>query len=293
MITLNGKPVKPTIFPDRTSQVWQLGKEYNVNEFRNFVEWRFESEAELFHLAQLKQLLDEGITVARAQSVLNIPYLPYARQDKTVANHLTFAFNTFTDVLNLQAWDEIYVFDPHNRKATEESIKNVRIVEPNFDFTDNYDLIIFPDFGASHRYPFAFKSITKKLTATKHRDETSGRIVSYKIEGFDPETMDKSKIIVIDDLCDGGATFEVLAQTINHWKMNHRPDLYVSHGLFSKGLDRLLSHYGKIITTHSILDDSDLETAAQQSTKYASILAAKNSGRLVFNDVTYHGKIGT
>ena len=60
MITLNGKPITPTIFPDKTSQVWKVFQEDSLSlhapELK--VVWTFENEAELIHLAQLKMLLD-------------------------------------------------------------------------------------------------------------------------------------------------------------------------------------------------------------------------------------------
>ena len=59
MITLNGKPITPTISPDKTSQVWKVFQEdslsLHVPELK--VVWTFENEAELIHLAQLKMPL--------------------------------------------------------------------------------------------------------------------------------------------------------------------------------------------------------------------------------------------
>jgi ribose-phosphate pyrophosphokinase len=61
-------------------------------------------------------------------------------------------------------------------------------------------------------------------------------------------------VLVVDDLCDGGATFLALADALADVVAD--AGLYVSHGVFSKGLDALLGRYGRIITTDSILDPS-------------------------------------
>jgi len=46
--------VKPTIFPDGTSQVWKLPLD-GLNYVK--IKWQFESEGEIVHLDQLMHLL--------------------------------------------------------------------------------------------------------------------------------------------------------------------------------------------------------------------------------------------
>lgn len=58
-------------------------------------------------------------------------------------------------------------------------------------------------------------------------------------------------ILIMDDLCDGGATFIAIAKWLDeHFSDRHRY-LYVIHGLFTKGIDELLDHYDKIYVTNS------------------------------------------
>lgn len=65
---------------------------------------------------------------------------------------------------------------------------------------------------------------------------------------------DYKEIIVIDDLCDGGATFvregEYLKQRFPKAKLK----LFVIHGLFTQGVHSLLSYYDQIICTNSYQD---------------------------------------
>lgn len=92
MILVNGEPITVTTFPDGTSQVWKLTPAQLVPKAE--VSWRFESEAEVMHLAQLSLLLSELDIFAR----LDIRCLPYARQDKDVANDRTFALYAFAPI---------------------------------------------------------------------------------------------------------------------------------------------------------------------------------------------------
>ena len=71
MILLNGEEIKPTIFPDKTSQIWKLPKKV-LNDSRIEVIWYFENESELFHICQISDLL----YVLRKSHFLAMIYLP-------------------------------------------------------------------------------------------------------------------------------------------------------------------------------------------------------------------------
>lgn len=243
MITLNGIEISPTIFPDGTSQVWKLGDLIRPNQ--NAVKWDFESEDELFHLQQLKILIDE--TANSFNNQLHIPYLPYARQDKEVTDATTFALRAFSRVLNSMHWNIIGAFDIHSSEATR-LIDQLVNIPPDLSFVRDYDFVIFPDQGAAYRYTqlvlTALELDTSRIiVGDKTRDQKTGYITSYNI---DVDKIKGKKVIVVDDLCDGGKTFEILGEELIEAKY---VTLYVSHGLFSKGLTKLLSIYDKIITT--------------------------------------------
>jgi len=56
---------------------------------------------------------------------------------------------------------------------------------------------------------------------------------------------------VVDDICDGGGTFIGLADLLDERAM--RADLYVTHGLFSQGTEKLVQRYSEhVICTDSI-----------------------------------------
>lgn len=55
----------------------------------------------------------------------------------------------------------------------------------------------------------------------------------------------------MDDLCDGGATFIAIAEYLESHFSNRLRYLFVAHGLFTKGVDHVATHFDKVITTNS------------------------------------------
>lgn len=225
MIILNKHRITPTIFPDKTSQVWKLPPEC-FKQFGNKVIWQFENEAEFMHLAQLRELLP-----LFSDNKLILPYLPYARQDKVVSNGATFALLPFLKLLASLNFHQIMIFDPHNPEAVRTILREAVIVEPIREIEQTVaackpDVICYPDEGARLRY----STITPQLPALhaeKVRDQSSGAITALKVG--DASGL---KVLIIDDICDGGATFIRLAEALKGAAEIH---LYVSHGLFSRG----------------------------------------------------------
>jgi len=80
--------------------------------------------------------------------------------------------------------------------------------------------------------------------------------VSLKKEYIDSinERLEYMPIIVMDDLCDGGATFIATSEFIRKNFPNRKLFLSVTHGLFTRGVDHVADHYDKIYTTNSYQD---------------------------------------
>ena len=232
MITLNNFVVTPTIFPDKTSQVWKLPDEALALDWHHIV-WYFENEAEFMHLAQLRLLLKESRFV-----VLDLPYLPYARQDKKISNQTTFALTAFLILLNSLQFNKINIFDAHNFTAVKDILANATNAEPiaeiNFAVrTVNANTILYPDKGAYTRYNDLIQTDCCVVVAEKIRDQLTGEIVKTKLTAPVHKT---DRVLIVDDLCDGGATFIKLMPLI---KQASEVSLYVSHGIFSKGVQVL------------------------------------------------------
>jgi ribose-phosphate pyrophosphokinase len=183
---------------------------------------------------------------------LFMPYMPGARQDRTdgqtpITKQLVaglFAANRGIHVFDLHSDLHAYNWRPRNWMPSDLNCK----------FEKEYDYIIAPDKGAIGRaedFQRAYFPNSQLLYGEKVRDFATGKILKYDLyNGFDDrfDDLDTGTALVVDDICDGGATFNMLSAT---GAMSLRLDLWVSHGIFSKGFDNLLENYGIIYTTDS------------------------------------------
>lgn len=255
MISIDGVKIPATIFPDHTSQVWDLPEDLLQNLYKEgicTVVWNFEKEEEFLHLAQLKTLLDTYCKIVK----LSMPYLPYARQDKRVENKSTFALHAFATILNSLNFDTVEVIDAHNGLRAS-AIKNLIDISPRDGiFTAAHatcsNLLLFPDAGAKVRYEHLAKELGLHFThATKIRNQMTGTITGLTVEGF----LQGRTILIVDDLCDGGMTFKLVAEHARK-EGAKEVNLYVTHGLFTKGLttlkdsgiNRIFTYKGEVMT---------------------------------------------
>ena len=232
MIKLNGEIVPVTIFPDQTSQVWKIK---NIPEsYEAVINWNFESESELIHLAQLKHLLNAMGVMAID---LHLSYLPYGRQDKPISNESTFALFSFCFFLNSLKFRSIQCIDPHSN-VPFSYLENFIAHYPNTQVMGAYkctnsDLVCYPDKGALSKYTQFYKF--PHIYGEKVRDQLTGQITSYSLI-FDNLSNPKDKsVLIVDDICDGGMTFILLAKDLLAAGAKE-VNLFVSHGIFSKGL---------------------------------------------------------
>lgn len=242
MIKVNNKVLLPTIFPDRTSQIWKLG----ITDWdNNVIIWHFENEAEIFHICQLADLLKSvGI-----RSRLSIPYLPYARQDKGISNITTFALHTFARIINSCGFYEVSFVDVHSNIALgliKNSINNIPFnrIKSTMRCLNN-PLLAYPDKGACDRYIKLLTSVDSPIVGHKSRNQQTGYLEYLGVVG-NPRNRD---ILVIDDICDGGMTFILFAKKLYELGANS-VNLYVTHGIFSKGFEVLRAAKIKRIFTY-------------------------------------------
>ena len=251
MIKLNGYEIKPTIFPDNTSQVWRLNEgifsEYNV------INWEYENDAEFIQVAQLVDLLNE---ISTGVSELIIPFMPYSRQDKPVTNTSTFGKFTFCKLLNMLKVQSIHTIDCHSSKY----MLGIHNISPaHFIYsalrTSNPDTICFPDEGAYRRYNHesCFEGYPT-ATLLKNRNPLTGEIEGLSLINRDIIDLKNKKVLLCDDLCDGGRTFIEAAKLLKNLGAK-TVDLYTTHGIYSKGvqilfdsgINRIFNYNGEVI----------------------------------------------
>ena len=183
-----------------------------------------------------------------------IPYFPGARQDKALDRYSPYTVSIMERALGGGA--PLSVFDPHS--AVLESIASLRHV---YDFCDlRYDVdpeepvvgIIAPDAGAvyrAQRFREQFYPDAALVKCEKVRNQRTGQITHYEMG----DLYEEGTYIVVDDICDGGGTFNLLAEAFDADELGKSSnlELIVSHGIFSKGLDAVSPRYRKIVTTDS------------------------------------------
>lgn len=233
MITVNGIEIKPTIFPDNTSQVWKLPDEILKAKYHEIV-WGFTHEGEIMHLIQLVQLIRE---IGSISCTLHFPYLPYARQDKGISNETTFALSVFAVLINKLRFSKVTALDPHSNTAQQyfdnfTPIYPKALVKKVYDVTKS-EIVAYADGGACEKYTKLYK-FKNFMSAFKHRDSKTGKITQYEVIG----DCDGKNVLIVDDICDGGATFVLLAQQLKEMGAKEI-NLFVTHGIFSQGAYKL------------------------------------------------------
>jgi ribose-phosphate pyrophosphokinase len=235
-----------SLFPDSTSQVWQIKFPTNAPSNRFQILWLFENEGELFQVLQLAKLIKSEF---KSDVTLEIPYLPYARQDKQISNQSTWAIHLFAEILNQNGILDVTTFDQHSPlyfKSRSPQDFHRSII--------NHDILCFPDKGATKRYPHLAEYPV--LHCEKVRDQQSGVIEKLSLGPTSLDLRDK-RILIVDDLCDGGGTFIQVAQVLQPLGPK-QIDLCVSHGLFTKGRDVLhAAGIKNIFTTNSLLRNTN------------------------------------
>lgn len=231
---------KITIFPDKTSQVWQIEPFEQIACKLFDIEWTFESESEIMQVLQLATLLKHDYPMYTI--LLHMPYLPYARQDKNIANDATFALTVFKYVIiNSDLFDSVHVDDAHNPKAIPEFCNIMHGVRDRLNSIvadEKIDTICFPDEGASNRnYPTFNKPI---VLLEKKRNQLTGEIegLQYKVQ---PLTLKDKTVLLVDDLCDRGGTFMGAAKLLKDNGAS-KVILYTTHGIYSGGVQLILDN---------------------------------------------------
>lgn len=232
MIKLNGHIVTPTIFPDKTSQVWKVE---GISDVVNHILWDFENEAEVFHVLQLIALTEN---THPKSTVLEMPTMPYARQDKEISNSSTFAGKVFVKLI-LDTGVRVITTDVHNKKLLPPEWKNRDVNDRIKEVIElsGANLICFPDQGAATRGYFTRNLPT--ILLDKNRNQLTGEIEGLRMFSFYKEYFPENpKFLIIDDLCDGGRTFIEAAKVLYN-EGAEEVHLFTTHGIYSKGVEVL------------------------------------------------------
>ena len=192
---------------------------------------------------------------------LTIPYFPYARQDRVCNPGESLSVKVMADLINSLNCTSVTVYDPHSdvtpallHRCKVESLASLVMQTslPTFIYENDLTLVS-PDAGAQKKTQELARRLSlngcsvKTLCATKTRDTLTGKIVATEITG----DVQGKNLILLDDICDGGQTFIELAQMLKA-KGAAKLYLYITHGIFSKGLAPLKDHFTRVYCYYPI-----------------------------------------
>lgn len=226
------------------------------------IQTKVKSAEDLILLGLVKNSLDNHFP--NNVTSLYMPYVPGARQDRICEQGEPLTIQFIANYINNLNFSKVEVFDPHSSVTT--NLLQKCVVKSNHEFviqiirelraTYNFKQfnLISPDAGSRIKTQKLVEYLTGlgiadinviRMEKTRNKPGTIPEFIV--IDTFNPSLPS----IVIDDICDGGATFLGIAKTLSIIQELY---LIVSHGIFSKGFKHLLTFYSEIHTTSSWID---------------------------------------
>lgn len=201
---------------------------------------------------------------------LILPYFPGARQDRLMIPGESLTVKIYADLINKLGLNQITLFDPHSEVAPA-LLDNCKVIN-NHNFIGlivqslpEHLILVSPDAGAAKKIHKLARHLKKYevIECGKTRNVTTGALSGFKVPSKD---LMGRPCLIVDDICDGGGTFMGLAEEL---KKSQAGDLYlaVSHGIFSKGLEKLSEQFENIFTTDSIRTHSNALGLTQTNLK--------------------------
>lgn len=184
------------------------------------------------------------------------PYIPYGRQDRVCNDGDSLSIAVMANLINSCGFSKVTTLDVHS-PVTLALINNIintdqhQIKIPDYS---EYDVVVAPDQGAIHRArSYAARcGINEVCSASKVRNLRTGEIISYELSG----DVAGKKVLVVDDILDGGRTFEELSTQLKKAGCDNA-SLFVTHGMFTKGFD-VCKLFETVYTTNSYRDFDDV-----------------------------------
>lgn len=196
----------------------------------------------------IRRLSDNG----NVRYYLNMPYVPYARQDRVMEEGEALSIKAFSSIINGLKYDRVFVSDPHS-DVTAAVLDNLAVQDQtacffetmgDYIFTGGVDnnLVVAPDAGARKKAAKIAKCLGFNIIeAGKSRDVKTGQITGTEVYG----DVSGKDCLIVDDIADGMATFIYLGEELKK-RGAGKVVLFVTHGIFAKGIDIALGKIDEI-----------------------------------------------
>lgn len=201
-----------------------------------------DSTRDLIRIGLVKDALDR---LGNKNTKLTLPYVPQARADRVFSKGMPLPIKVFCGILNSFNFKSVTIFDPHS-DVTSALINNVVVIKqeellanklPEIKKYMKDFILCAPDLGATKKIFDCVQLLGHEdyVQAIKIRDVTTGNIVKCDVIG---DNFVGKDILIVDDLSDAAGSFIHLAKLLK-LRGAGRVGLYITHGIFSKGLKPL------------------------------------------------------
>ncbi len=246
----------------------EVGIKLNTNDYRYLndvaghqtIIARIQNSDDLIALAMIKDALERW---DKTPINLFIPFLPYGRQDRICDFGESFSLKVIGDYINHLNFNKVITVDPHSH-VTEAVINKLKVItqlqviNKYLDFINRIMgcILISPDIGANKKISEVAKFLNHEffVRVDKLRNLQTGEIIETIVYKDDFKGRD---VVIIDDLADGAASFIYLAKILKTKNVG-KIILFVTHGIFSKGVDICFDNgIDELWTTTSFFENYD------------------------------------
>ena len=214
---------------------------------------------DVMKLLMIKDAFDRLEFDKRPELHLVMPYVPYARQDRVCVTGESHSLAVFCKLINACEFTSVTVVDPHSH-VTEALLNNVNVItQLNIISNSEFNtyvvknirdiVLVSPDAGANKKTFEVSKYFSVNfIRCDKLRDLATGQIKETIVYADD---LKGKTCVILDDIIDAGRTFTELAKVLKA-KGAEKVILFVTHGIFSAGINTLFSNgIDEIWTTDS------------------------------------------
>lgn len=260
----NHNVVDYTVFSGGEVNLRLKNNTHGVNYIR--VEANIADSDGVMALAMTKNALEE--LYPRIPVELKLGYVPYARQDRVCNEGEALSIKVFCDMINNMNFSEVTILDPHS-DVTPALLDRCKIVTVEQILAKYLELdnalhllpgaltLVAPDAGATKKVDKVATCFggLEVIQGLKKRDTATGKLSGFDYMG----DVKGKKLLIVDDCCDGGFTFVGLAEKLREGGAASIA-LYVSHGIFSRGIENLLDNgIDEVYTTNSFRHGEEAE----------------------------------
>jgi ribose-phosphate pyrophosphokinase len=260
--------IKTTFYTHEFDTTLFSGGEINVKVSENlsghdtiYIEANIMDAEGLMTLAMLKDAVIREAPYAEID--LYLGYVPYARQDRVCNPGESLSIKVFCDMINAMNFHAVTILDPHS-DVTPALLNRCTVIPPEYmlarpgkelgaKLRNKQITLVAPDAGSTKKVEKVSKYFggLEIIQGMKKRDTETGRLTGFEFYG----DVAGKDLLIVDDICDGGGTFLGLTSKLKVGGAK-TVSLYVSHGIFSKGIEVLFDGgIDKIYTTDSFNSD--------------------------------------